>query len=596
MRLPRLTALPPLFAGPLALCWAMAAAASVRPIMKLGETLGDTDDAMRLVQVRALLGGRPWYDLVEPRLNPPEGLHSHWSRLVDAPIAALMALGRALFGEAGGEIFVRIAWPLMLFGAMTFFVVRAGEKLSDRTGIWIAAALAGSCGMIWLQYEPGRVDHHNVQILLMAAMMVAALDFKAARNAVLMGALAGVSIAIGFESLPVIVWAGALAAYHFVFEKDGARPAFLFGLAFAGATALCFLIQTPPGWWFRPTCDALGFNSVAGAMVAGLGLAAAARFTKGGLAPRIGAALAIGACAAYVFLAPHPACLRGPYGEIDPRLIPLWLNKVGEAQPLASWIMREPVMAISGALMPLATLVGAFIFIARGERRPGFLAITGLLALTSVIAVIQVRGFTLASAAAMPLAAAMLCRVKPIGAFRPMTMGLMLGLAASPLFAQILLNTLLPAPVRARTEKMVFNEQACFKNAAFAGMRTLPPGIVLADLDAGSHIIAHTQLSAVAAPYQRIDHAMLQSVLVFAVSPAQAAEIARDTHANYIALCKTGVFATIDAPNSLAVSLLAGRPPSWMTPLPSTKGDYLLYRVERNRLPAGDELRGREES
>src|ERR1700730_3345255 len=36
-------------------------------------TLGDTDDAMRLVQLRDFLGGQGWFDLHQPRLGPPVG-------------------------------------------------------------------------------------------------------------------------------------------------------------------------------------------------------------------------------------------------------------------------------------------------------------------------------------------------------------------------------------------------------------------------------------------------------------------------------------------------------------------------------------------
>ena len=45
--------------------------------------LGDTDDNMRIMQVRALLHGQGWYDLRDYRMNPPYGANIHWSRLVD---------------------------------------------------------------------------------------------------------------------------------------------------------------------------------------------------------------------------------------------------------------------------------------------------------------------------------------------------------------------------------------------------------------------------------------------------------------------------------------------------------------------------------
>src|SRR4051812_17445009 len=61
-----------------------------------------TDDAMRLVQVRDLIGGQGWFDLFQHRLDPP-GASMHWSRVVDVPLAALILLQRPLLGTHGAE-------------------------------------------------------------------------------------------------------------------------------------------------------------------------------------------------------------------------------------------------------------------------------------------------------------------------------------------------------------------------------------------------------------------------------------------------------------------------------------------------------------
>ena len=53
-----------------------------------------TDDAMRLVEVRDLIGGQGWFDLFQYRMDPPGGRSMHWSRLIDAPFAALILLLR----------------------------------------------------------------------------------------------------------------------------------------------------------------------------------------------------------------------------------------------------------------------------------------------------------------------------------------------------------------------------------------------------------------------------------------------------------------------------------------------------------------------
>jgi hypothetical protein len=59
-----------------------------------GFVLADTDDNMRISQVRALLAGQDWFDLRQYKMNWPEGANIHWSRLVDLPIAGLILLGR----------------------------------------------------------------------------------------------------------------------------------------------------------------------------------------------------------------------------------------------------------------------------------------------------------------------------------------------------------------------------------------------------------------------------------------------------------------------------------------------------------------------
>ena len=61
--------------------------------------LGDTDDNMRMMQVRGLLQGQGWFDLRQHHLSPPAGANIHWSRLVDLPIAGLILALRPILEE-----------------------------------------------------------------------------------------------------------------------------------------------------------------------------------------------------------------------------------------------------------------------------------------------------------------------------------------------------------------------------------------------------------------------------------------------------------------------------------------------------------------
>ncbi len=56
---------------------------------------------------------------VEHRDNAPFGTPMHWSRLVDAPIAALIVGLRPLFGPSTAD-WVALAWPPLLLLGLLF--------------------------------------------------------------------------------------------------------------------------------------------------------------------------------------------------------------------------------------------------------------------------------------------------------------------------------------------------------------------------------------------------------------------------------------------------------------------------------------------
>ena len=66
---------------------------------------------MRLVQVRDLLAGQGWFDLTQYRLNPPDGVAMHWSRLIDLPIAVLIRAGELVAAAALAERLALTVWP-----------------------------------------------------------------------------------------------------------------------------------------------------------------------------------------------------------------------------------------------------------------------------------------------------------------------------------------------------------------------------------------------------------------------------------------------------------------------------------------------------
>jgi len=93
--------------------------------------LPDTDDNLRISQVRALLAGQDWYDLRQHRLNPPEGANIHWSRLVDLPIAGLILLLKPFVGGIDAQRAAVAIAPLIPLLGLFFGLVREADVFME---------------------------------------------------------------------------------------------------------------------------------------------------------------------------------------------------------------------------------------------------------------------------------------------------------------------------------------------------------------------------------------------------------------------------------------------------------------------------------
>src|SRR6476646_6389434 len=157
--------------------------------------LGDTDDNMRMMQVRGLLHGQGWFDLRQYRLNPPFGANIHWSRLVDLPIAGLILLLRPILGGAGAERWAVAIAPLIPYLLLLFSVGLTALRLIDPKAYplaFLALFFAGSTNGMFL---PERIDHHGWQLALLSLSVAAIADPKRVRGGLTLGFSTALSLA-----------------------------------------------------------------------------------------------------------------------------------------------------------------------------------------------------------------------------------------------------------------------------------------------------------------------------------------------------------------------------------------------------------------
>ena len=349
---------PALYALLLAFWLAFAFAAAATEFLNPGMFYRqDPDSTMRLVQVRDLLAGQGWFDLVQHRLAPPDGVLMHWSRLIDAPLAGLMLIG-GLFGH--GEAFALAAWPLLMLLGMMASTMYVATALGGRPAALPALVLTLFFFSPLLSFLPGTIDHHNAQLVLMMAALACAMRLRAKPLLGLAaGLLCALMLAIGLEMLPYLAVFGAVIALQWAVGGEGARGTAWFGVAFAVAPAALYLATGSPA--AAMACDSLSYAYAIPALVAGLGLAACAflvgpeRGRMARLASLVGLAAATGAA----FLIVAPECRNGPYGFLSPELTALWLDHVTEAQPILVFSKYEPAGMIAVFGPPAVALLVA---------------------------------------------------------------------------------------------------------------------------------------------------------------------------------------------------------------------------------------------
>ena len=229
----------------------------VQDVWSLG-TFDDTDDAMRMVQVRDFLAGQGWFDLTAHRLDPPHGSLMHWSRIVDVPLAAGAKFFSLFLPAVEAERATRIAFPAFCLGLLFAAGAFAGRVFAGAVrafGILHCVLLRRNVP----EFKPGRIDHHAPQIVLLLAAVAAmakAMDPKHARSGMLACALVAVSLGIGLENLVFLAMIAAVPGAVFLVRGEEAAPLLRsFALGVAGALLPVCAATIPPSRWLVPACE-----------------------------------------------------------------------------------------------------------------------------------------------------------------------------------------------------------------------------------------------------------------------------------------------------------------------------------------------------
>jgi len=575
-----------------------------------GFGLGDTDDNMRMMQVRGLLNGQGWYDLAQYRMA---GSNIHWSRLVDLPIAGLKLLFTPFFGGKTAETIAVAIAPLLPMLVAMWAVALATRRLVSRYAYLLAIVFLACSGSVVGMWQPLRLDHHGWQLAFLAWTMAALTDPRPLRSGITLGIATSLSLIIGLEMLLYLAGAGAIAVLLWI--RDGEpRRLFAYGVTLAGGCAFGYLVFASEANRL-PMCDALSPVWLSAMVAAGAVAILLARANPKRWDRRLALAAVGGViiAAAFAFFWPH--CL-GRLEQSSPELERLWLSKVREAMPI--WRHGWDT-AFQTVMLPFAGLVGGLAMLhvthrealaeahvstpfeteapppAANDARAQFirwLAITLLALLGTGLLAWQTRAGPAAQLLSGVGAAAFAWIILSwIMGFR--TLLLRVGSLALILFVVIafargwITNWVSgpPAPANAYRQQVNTANSRCPSLWAMGPIQAQPRGMVMTFVDLGPRLITVTHHDAITGPYHRNAQQIIDVMRAFRGNVDNARATADRYHADYILICPMMSESTIyraEARGGFYDQISQGRVPAWMQPVTLPReSPFKMWRIVR---------------
>lgn len=312
------------------------------PVFESG--LVGPDSYMRMLRVTELYQNWDWFDGTIDRANAPFGDTLHWTRPFDLllmfvalPISFNMQFEQALY------IAGILVSPLLQL--TTGFALAWAMRPLIRPEVWFLPAVALFLQPGALAYSvAGRADHHS--LLLLVFVVTAGCTLRALRNpldarpAVYAGASAGFGIWLSVEFLvPLAVCLAALGMPWLFGEREKAAQSKWFALAASLILLVALFVERPIEHFLEPSYDRVSVVQFLVLVCILLFWRAAESFenrsaTGTGVIGRSLLGLFGVAAAGLLVNSIYPLFFVGPMAGVDPRIVPIWLDRVLEMRPV----------------------------------------------------------------------------------------------------------------------------------------------------------------------------------------------------------------------------------------------------------------------
>jgi hypothetical protein len=586
------------FFGAWAAIQVLVLAIGATPLLEGG--LIGTDGYMRLVRVELLHETGAWFDGRIPRSNAPYGDTLHWTRPFDLlllaaawPLTPFLGFEKALFW---GGAFVS---PLLLLATGTAMLWASKPLVDPENRPFVVLIFLAQLGVMAYSL-PGRIDHHTLQMFLIALTVGLVARCCGVRPEVRLALPAGVVLGLGLwiSAEFLLVTLLAMAAVWLAWLRHGragSRAALGFAAGFAGSLVLVLLVERP---WAELLAEEYDRVSVVFLLVALLHLAfwgAVAWAERGGrlrIRTRVSLSVVAAVVGGAVVYGVYPKFFGGGMVDVDPEVARVFLSRIKELTPLVpvdlksfgqflfwlgavaiaipfafaqAWRKRRADAGPTWAFFALA--LGLYFALSlRHVRFAPFAELLAVVPLACLVVALRQRVDGIANRTWRELTRSLATLAVIFGITGA---GLWLGLRPAPGGGMVSAKSLLAAVPAGGEDCEIARIAAYLNRPQTFGERSR---IIATHVDWGPELLYRTGHAVVAAPYHRNAPGILDIQRMFsAVDPATSEAIVEARGIELALLCpspRERLFYAGEAEGAtLYQRLLEGWTPSWLAPV-----------------------------
>lgn len=550
--------------------------------------LPGNDDYMRYRQFLSWIENGNWYLVPDNDFNPQDGVVIHWSRLPDIPLALVYFVVQQYSTDAVAANLAMIAVPSLYLMGTLAAVGLCANKLSGKDASKLAMLMVLLSPLV-TKYVPGAIDHHNLQLCLLAWTLAltpfSRVDGRNIKKAWLQGGLIALSLWVGVENLPlfailmlILVLQGYYTYVHALkYANISCLSTALFSLLFT-------VINRPIDEFFLIRYDAISILVVvlflSGTVYSFFSIVSFSRSKTRRVKKT--ARLVLLLFVFFPLIALYPFLLKGVFHEYPHLLQLYWLKHVTEAKPIIDYVASNGVLSEKNYLLfMIPALVSPFFIVGDRKYNANYIVFT----LSLLLPLFWQSRMIYASFIFMVPVQAAFCSYM-MNRYSNQMVRLVFMLVSMPLFLNVLMK--MPTMFTTESSEPQVGAGGIKHKVNVLNDNRIERSLILAPISYGAPILALTNNRIISAPYHRNISGNTLVIEVFLSSDEDFITGAMKSHSvDYVMFGEdvgSAIF-LIDSENDAFASRLdRGDIPDWLRLIEKDSHGVRLYKVDRGSL------------